>query len=361
MSPGVVEEFFIRDGSAKVPPAARILYADGSAGPEFRAGVDLELSHWVPNTTPARWKADTSTEICLRFAADPPDDRYDLAINNHVDVDGILSVFSLVHSKLALAHRDVVVGAAEMGDFSAGVDRPAFRLAHELTMLLAESRRAGWDARTSYENGFSLARAILEGARPEPDDVERAWSIVERGRARIASGEVQVEPVGERLVIYRLPLLEGDELSRALRVPPFNPLIDDSVWLWPTLAVARTGSTSSSSRSALATVGSTICGCRATSGRRRRTGGPCPHCRRRAARTSGESTTRSCRARSRACVRSNAREAAGSSPIASRPSRPFRDAAFLSWPRSSTKRTRRSRAASIPRRSLRCSCPCSPS
>ncbi|MEO7095535.1 MAG: DUF6687 family protein [Polyangiales bacterium] len=229
----VVDAYFLRDAGVEPPQVARILYADGSAGPEFRRGIDLELSHWVPNTTPARWKADTSTEICLRFAADPPGERYDLAVNNHVDVDGILSLFSLVHSSLALAHRDVVLGAAEMGDFSAGVDRPAFRLAHELTMLLDESRKAGWDARTSYERAFALTQSVLSGDRAEHADVERAWAILERGQARIASGEVQIERVGEHFVSYRLPLLEGDDLARALRVPSFNPLIDDSIWLWP--------------------------------------------------------------------------------------------------------------------------------
>ena len=47
------------------PRSARTIYCDGSHDAAFRPAVDLELSHWVPNLTPARYKADTSTEICM--------------------------------------------------------------------------------------------------------------------------------------------------------------------------------------------------------------------------------------------------------------------------------------------------------
>jgi uncharacterized protein DUF6687 len=233
MTRAVVDGFFVIGSAGLRPPAERILYADGSAGPEFRAGTDLELSHWVPNTTPSRWAADTSTEICLRFAADPPSERYRLAINNHVDVDGILSVFALAHSPLALEHRAVVVGAAEMGDFYAGVDRAAFRLAHELTLLISESRARKRDAQETYAKAFEIARGVLTGERPEPEAVGSAWAILERGRERIDAGEVRAERFGEHFVAFTIPHLSESDLARALRVPPFNPLIDESVWLWP--------------------------------------------------------------------------------------------------------------------------------
>ncbi len=233
MTRAVVDGFFVIGSVRLRPSAERILYADGSAGPEFREGTDLELSHWVPNTTPSRWAADTSTEICLRFAADPPSERYRLAINNHVDVDGVLSLFSLAHSPLALEHRAVVVGAAEMGDFCAGVDRASFRLAHELTLLIAESRTRQWDAQETYAKAFEIARGVLTGDHPEPEAVGSAWAILARGRERIDAGEVSGERFGEHFVAYAIPRLAERDIARALRVPPFNPLIDESVWLWP--------------------------------------------------------------------------------------------------------------------------------
>src|SRR5262245_20719896 len=99
------------EGSRRPQPAsARTLYCDGTHDTAFRPDSDLELSHWVPKLTPARYKADTSTEICLNFVADPARERgFDLAVNNHVDVDGLLSLFVVSHAELALAHRERLV------------------------------------------------------------------------------------------------------------------------------------------------------------------------------------------------------------------------------------------------------------
>lgn len=237
-----VDAFHIAGDSAPMPPAARVLYADGAAaastatgaaGEGFRPGTDLELSHWVPTTTPERWQADSSTEICLRFCADPPDEQFDLAVNNHVDVDGILSLFALVRSPLALAHREVVVAAAEMGDFNAAADREAFRLSQELTLQIVAGRAAGWDMETLYRAGFEVAEGVLLGTHDEPPEVAAAWDVVQHGHERIASGEVAVAEVAERLVSFILPPLEGDDLVAALAVPAFTSVLDTSTWLWP--------------------------------------------------------------------------------------------------------------------------------
>jgi hypothetical protein len=115
-------DFHIEGSRRPRPASARTIHCDGSAGAGFRSGVDLELSHWLPNRTPPRYKADSSTEICLNFAAaGEAIGACDLALNNHVDVDGVLSLFSVVAPSLALAHRATLVQAAESGDFLGGV------------------------------------------------------------------------------------------------------------------------------------------------------------------------------------------------------------------------------------------------
>src|ERR1043165_1417415 len=83
------------------PEARRVIFCDGGVDASYREGLDLELSHWIPNTTPAQYKADTSTEICLRFVAMHPDGE-DLVINNHVDVDGALSTFVLKRRQISV-------------------------------------------------------------------------------------------------------------------------------------------------------------------------------------------------------------------------------------------------------------------
>src|ERR1700687_3657931 len=113
----MIERFEIVGSTSARPEADQIIFCDGTGGSLFRGESDLELSHWRPNRTPAEYRAGTSTEICFRFLDDPRPGLWTVAVNNHVDVDGILSVYVLVHSDHAQAHRQTIIDAAEMGDF----------------------------------------------------------------------------------------------------------------------------------------------------------------------------------------------------------------------------------------------------
>src|SRR2546426_6695768 len=85
------------------------------------AGASLQLSHWQGNETPADLKADTSTEIALRFVESQRAAVWTEAavINNHFDTDGLLSVWTLLHPEEAQARRALLVAPAEAGDFDA--------------------------------------------------------------------------------------------------------------------------------------------------------------------------------------------------------------------------------------------------
>jgi hypothetical protein len=82
----------------------------------------IHLSHWEGNETPAELKADTSTEIALNLVASPKPDVFtqgiDLVVNNHFDCDGVLSCWVVLTGERALEHRDLLIAAAEAGDFS---------------------------------------------------------------------------------------------------------------------------------------------------------------------------------------------------------------------------------------------------
>jgi hypothetical protein len=83
-------------------------------------GSHLDLTHWQGNRTPARYKADTSTEIALNFVVSPEAREKwanAVVVNNHYDTDGVLSVWTLLDPEAALARRDLLVAAAEAGDF----------------------------------------------------------------------------------------------------------------------------------------------------------------------------------------------------------------------------------------------------
>ena len=82
----------------------------------------IHFSHWADNETAAELKADTSTEIALNLVASPNKDSLtqgiDLVTNNHFDCDGVLSCWTVLTGERALEHRDLLIAAAEAGDFS---------------------------------------------------------------------------------------------------------------------------------------------------------------------------------------------------------------------------------------------------
>ena len=82
----------------------------------------IHFSHWQGNTTPPEVRADTSTEIALNLVASPNyaalTNNIDLVVNNHFDTDGVLSVWTVLNGERALPYLDLLVAAAEAGDFS---------------------------------------------------------------------------------------------------------------------------------------------------------------------------------------------------------------------------------------------------
>lgn len=217
------------------PRSQRTLYLDGGRDEHYRDGIDLELSHWIPNTTPERYKADTSTEIALNFVADGNvRDAYDLAVNNHVDVDGLLSMFVAVNGASALAHRRTLVQAAEMGDFWAYGDVDAQRLCQSLILLKDRLQAAKTDVQQVYADCLRHAADTLAGAaRPECD---AGLAALQASLELIDGGRVKRDLHHPRFVQYTLPwpLADGEgALARCLAVPRFNMPFSGDALLWP--------------------------------------------------------------------------------------------------------------------------------
>lgn len=82
----------------------------------------VHFSHWEGNETADELKADTSTEIALNLVTSPRREEYmrgiDLVTNNHFDCDGVLSCWVVLNGQRALPYRDLLISAAEAGDFS---------------------------------------------------------------------------------------------------------------------------------------------------------------------------------------------------------------------------------------------------
>ena len=131
----------------------------------------IHFSHWEGNETPPEVKADTSTEIALNLVTSPNRDRLtqgiDLVTNNHFDTDGLLSVWTVMTGERAADHRDVLIAAAEAGDFS--------EYSSETGIRVSIAIQGSDQAIPNNESGSPLARR-LSGSNV--DDDARAYDLL---------------------------------------------------------------------------------------------------------------------------------------------------------------------------------------
>ena len=134
-------------------------------------GHSVHFSHWEGNETPAEVKADTSTEIAINLVTSPNRDALtngiELVTNNHFDTDGVLSVWTVLTGERAAEYRDVLIAAAEAGDFSEYSSETGIRT----SLAIQGSDQASSDDDT----GSPLARFL---AGHEVDDDARAYELV---------------------------------------------------------------------------------------------------------------------------------------------------------------------------------------
>src|SRR4026208_1214425 len=131
----------------------------------------IHFSHWEGNSTPTEVKADTSTEIALNLVASPNraalTQGIELVTNNHFDTDGSLSCWTVLAGEGALAYRDLLISAAEAGDFSEHSSDDGVRV----SIAIQGSDQAS----PNNDDGSPLARLI---AGEEVDDDARAYELV---------------------------------------------------------------------------------------------------------------------------------------------------------------------------------------
>src|ERR1041385_2346832 len=131
----------------------------------------IHFSHWEANATPAQLKADTSTEIALNLVASPNrvalTNGIELVTNNHFDTDGVLSVWTVLNGERALAYRDLMISAAEAGDFSEYSSDDGVRV----SIAIQGSDQAS----PNNDDGSPLARLL---AGEKVDDDARAYELV---------------------------------------------------------------------------------------------------------------------------------------------------------------------------------------
>lgn len=148
----------------------------------------LHFSHWQGNETPPELKADTSTEIALNLVTSPNraalTRNIDLVTNNHFDTDGVLSVWTVMTGERAAPYRDVLIAAAEAGDFS------EYSSADGVRISLAIQGSDG--AIPTDDTGSPLARLL---AGKEVTDEARCYELILPEIERLITNINNYEPL----------------------------------------------------------------------------------------------------------------------------------------------------------------------
>jgi len=200
---------FVEDSYEGEPPA---ISCDGLV-----PGAVLDLTHWQGNRTPRRFKADTSTEIALKFVvSEEACEQWAgaVAINNHFDTDGVLSVWTLLDPDQALANRDLLVAAAEAGDFD---EWPALERGLALDAAIrGVGSRAGDDA-AAYRIVLRQLPDLIEHLEKREDLWGDEWAALNEAIASMDSGRIRAERLGTTGLLihsFEVPEAPGPLLAR---------------------------------------------------------------------------------------------------------------------------------------------------
>ena len=183
-------------------------------------GAALDLTHWRGNKTPRPFKADTSTEIALNFVAAPESesDAWSgaVVVNNHFDTDGVLSCWVVLEPEFTREHRDLLIAAAEAGDFD---EWPALDRGLWLDAAIrALAGRADDDAE-AYAIVLAQLRELLPALDDRSDLWGAEWDQLQRAQQALDSGALRIEHRGAVGLVQHAPgqaEIPGPLLARKL-------------------------------------------------------------------------------------------------------------------------------------------------
>lgn len=217
------------------PKSHKSIYVDGTADENFRENQDVELSHWIPNRSEERYKAGTSTEMCFRYL-DQQGENYDLVINNHLDIDDILSAFVLTNPQISLHYRQEIEDSANIGDFFGFGLGKSMQIYQDLANWMIRFRRDGADLHEAYIECFQHVIAILQESVSRSNEARVAESVLNDGVRLIDEGRIHRTVLNTNLVQYVVPqsVAVGRE-TQFLDIPHFCQPISDSLIFWPNI------------------------------------------------------------------------------------------------------------------------------
>jgi hypothetical protein len=192
------------------------IIVDGAAHQE----TVLTLSHWPGSGSPPALRADTSAEIVLNYLATPGAKKeyapgVNAVSNNHFDEDGLCAVWAMLHPKLALERRDLVIDVATAGDFST-YRRPQAAKVVFTVRSYADPVNSPIAAKLEKDDGTGSSRyqALLPLLKGFLDDTDRygpywsaEWSAMLESKTAMVMGEVELHEIPHvDLAVARAPM-----------------------------------------------------------------------------------------------------------------------------------------------------------
>jgi hypothetical protein len=159
-------------------------------------GAALDLTHWQGNRTRHQYKADTSTEITLKFAGTPEAISgwaNAVVANNHFDTDGLLSIWVLLDPEQAMAHHDLLIAAAEAGDFD---EWPALERGLWLDAAIRALGSGAANDEAAYQTVLPQLPELINQLDERRDLWGREWDDLQAAVAALESGHLRAESVG---------------------------------------------------------------------------------------------------------------------------------------------------------------------
>ena len=179
------------------------LVVDGPRAP----GTVLTLSHWPHSATPKALARDLSAQIVFAYLVSKR--RWptaELVSNDHVDQDGLVSLFAITCPGLAVPRRGLLEDVASAGDFAVFSSRRAARISFAIAGITQAVNAANQGSKPSPDShAQNTATTYAELLQRFPDLVDNpdkylAWwreedASYQSSIEALDAGEVQVEEV----------------------------------------------------------------------------------------------------------------------------------------------------------------------
>lgn len=142
---------------------SRVVSVDGAWG-----APGLNLSHWPGNATPAGLEHPLATGIALNFARLSREAREELSAgcvavsNNHLDTDGVCSVWTVQNPERALELEQQLLAAATCGDFFRVRSEDALSFDAVVSSLLGSAPFEGLSEERATALGYELMLPLVE-------------------------------------------------------------------------------------------------------------------------------------------------------------------------------------------------------